>query len=228
MVPLHEFRQYRRSEVEVYSIDKSFLDLGNFYNVNLQDYARTMKDTVRLWTGIPVAVGVAPTKTLAKVANQISKKSAKASGVLVLTDERHIEEALKRTEVGDVWGIGPRYARKLATFDITTVWQLHNATDAFAKKHLTVAGLRTVRALHSMPCIYLEMIPPARQNICTSLSFGSTFTELDEIKGGDGHPYRALHHQDPRPEQLCRRAHGFPADEPVQRPESNLLQQQHR
>ncbi len=76
--------------LEVYSIDESFLDLGNFYNVNLQDYARTIKDTVRIWTGIPVAVGVAPTKTLAKVANRISKKSAKANGVLVLTDERHI------------------------------------------------------------------------------------------------------------------------------------------
>ena len=169
--------------LEVYSIDESFLDLGDFYNVNLQDYARTMKDTVRLWTGIPVVVGVAPTKTLAKVANRISKKSAKANGVLVLTDERHIEEALKRTEVGDVWGIGPRYVRKLATFGVTTAWHLRNVTDAFAKKHLTVVGLRTVRELRGMPCIDLEMIPAAKQNICTSRSFGSTLTDLGDIKG---------------------------------------------
>ena len=169
--------------LEVYSIDESFLDLGNFYNVNLHDYARTIKDTVRLWTGIPVAVGVAPTKTLAKVANRISKKSAKANGVLVLTDERHIEEALKRTEVGDVWGIGSRYARKLGAFGITTAWHLRNVTDAFAKKHLTVVGLRTVRELRGMPCIDLEMIPTAKQNICTSRSFGSPLTALSDIKG---------------------------------------------
>ena len=169
--------------LEVYSIDESFLDLGNFYQVNLNDYARTMKDTVKIWTGIPVAVGVAPTKTLAKVANRISKKSAKANGVLVLTDERHIEEALKRTEVGDVWGIGPRYAKKLATFGITTAWQLRNVTDAFAKKHLTVVGLRTVKELRGMPCIDLEMIPPAKQNICTSRSFGAPLTELSDLKG---------------------------------------------
>ncbi|RDV11901.1 Y-family DNA polymerase [Pontibacter diazotrophicus] len=169
--------------LEVYSIDESFLDLGNFYNVNIKDYARTMKDTVRLWTGIPVAVGVAPTKTLAKVANRISKKSAKANGVLVLTDERHIEEALKRTEVGDVWGIGSRYAKKLATFGVTTAWQLRNVSDAFAKKHLTVMGLRTVKELRGMACIDLEMIPASKQNICTSRSFGTPLTELEEIKG---------------------------------------------
>jgi DNA polymerase V len=169
--------------LEVYSIDESFLDLGNLYHVNLTEYARTMQDTVRLWTGIPVAVGMAPTKTLAKVANRLSKKSTKANSVLVLTDERHTAEALKRTEVGDVWGIGPRYARKLAGFGITNAWQLRNVSDAFAKKHLTVVGLRTVKELRGMPCIDLEMIPSAKQNICTSRSFGSPLTALADLKG---------------------------------------------
>ncbi|PRY13733.1 DNA polymerase V [Pontibacter ummariensis] len=169
--------------LEIYSIDESFLDLGDFYNVDLNEYARTIKETVKRWTGIPVAVGVAPSKTLAKVANRISKKSAKANGVLVLTDERHIEEALKRTEVADVWGIGPRYTRKLAAFGITTAWHLRNVTDAFARKHLTVVGLRTVRELRGMSCIDLEMVPAAKQNICTSRSFGKTLTELGDIRG---------------------------------------------
>ncbi|PTX15024.1 DNA polymerase V [Pontibacter mucosus] len=167
--------------VEVYSIDESFLDLGDFYKVDLQAYAREIRQTVRQWLGMPVAVGVAPTKTLAKVANRIAKKSPKADGVLVLTDERHIEAALRRTGAGDVWGIGHRYARKLAGYGVHTAWDLRNVTDAFAKKHLTVVGLRTVRELRGEPCIDLELVPPAKQNICTSRSFGEAVTELDEV-----------------------------------------------
>jgi DNA polymerase V len=167
--------------LEVYSIDESFLDLGDFYSIDLNAYARTIKDTVMQWLGMPVAVGVAPTKTLAKVANRLSKKSAKADGVLVLTDERHIQEALKRTEAGDVWGIGHRYARKLAGFGLHTAWDLRKVTDSFAKRHLTVVGLRTVRELRGEPCIDLELIPPAKKNICTSRSFGVAITSLEEV-----------------------------------------------
>lgn len=167
--------------VEVYSIDESFLDLGDFYKVDLQAYAREIRQTVRQWLGMPVAVGAAPTKTLAKVANRLAKKSPKADGVLVLTDERHIEVALQRTEAGDVWGIGHRYARKLAGYGVRTAWDLRNVTDTFAKKHLTVVGLRTVRELRGEPCLDLELLPPAKQNICTSRSFGEAVTELDEV-----------------------------------------------
>ncbi|WP_276497942.1 Y-family DNA polymerase [Pontibacter litorisediminis] len=168
--------------LEVYSIDESFLDLGDFYKTDIQSYARSIKNTVGQWTGIPVAVGVAATKTLAKVANRISKKSEKAQGVLVLTDERHIEAALKRTEVGDVWGIGRRYATKLASLGVYTAWDLRNVTDAFAKKHLTVVGLRTVKELRGEPCMELEHMPPPKQNICTSRSFGETLTELADLE----------------------------------------------
>ena len=168
--------------LEVYSIDESFLDLGDFYKLDLNGYARTIKETVQQWTGIPVAVGVATTKTLAKVANRISKKSEKAKGVLVLTDERHIEAALKITDVGSVWGIGRRFANKLAGLGIHTAWDLRNVTDAFAKKHLTVVGLRTVKELRGESCMELEHIPPAKQNICTSRSFGETLTELTDLE----------------------------------------------
>ncbi|MCC9169170.1 Y-family DNA polymerase [Pontibacter harenae] len=167
--------------VEVYSIDESFLDLGDFYRTDLNAYAREIRDTVGQWLGLPVAVGVAPTKTLAKIANRISKKPEKADGVLVLTDGRHIEAALRRTEAGDVWGIGRRYAKKLAGYGVHTAWDLRNVTDAFAKKHLTVVGLRTVRELRGEACIELETVPPAKQNICTSRSFGTAITEVDGI-----------------------------------------------
>ncbi len=168
--------------LEVYSIDEAFLDLGNFYGRDLNQYAQEMRETVRAWTGIPVSVGVAPTKTLAKLANRLSKKSKKANGVLVLTDERHIEEALRRTEVGDVWGIGRRYAQKLAGFGIHTALDLRNASDAFIKKNMTVVGLRTVRELRGEPCQDLELVAPNKQNICTSRSFGHPITSLSELQ----------------------------------------------
>lgn len=169
-------------DLEVYSIDESFLDLSNFYNTDIKEYAKEIKATVQQWTGIPVAIGVAPTKTLAKVANRLSKKSGKAKGVLVLTDPRHIEEALKRTEAGDVWGIGRRYAKKLAELGVHTAWDLRHVTDAFARKYLTVVGLRTVKELRGEPCIEMEMIPPAKQNICTSRSFAKTVGNLSAIE----------------------------------------------
>ncbi|PRY14337.1 DNA polymerase V [Pontibacter ummariensis] len=167
--------------LEVYSIDESFLDLGNLYKTDLQAYAKEIKATVKQWLGMPVAVGVAPTKTLAKIANRLSKKSAKAEGALVLTDKRHIEEALKRTEAGDVWGIGRRYARKLQGFGVHTAWDLRNVSDSFARKHLTVVGLRTVRELRGEPCIDLELMLQVKKNICTSRSFGQAITDLEEV-----------------------------------------------
>jgi len=168
--------------LEVYSIDESFLDLGDFYKKDIHTYASTIKKTVKQWTGIPVAVGVAPTKTLAKVANRLSKKSEKAKGVLVLTDEHHIQEALKRTKVGDVWGIGGRYAKKLNNLNILTAWDLRNVTNAFAKKHLSVVGLRTVKELRGEACIDLEIMPPAKQSICVSRSFGNILTRLSDLE----------------------------------------------
>ncbi|MFC6999682.1 Y-family DNA polymerase [Rufibacter roseus] len=168
--------------LEIYSIDESFLDLGNFLHVDLEGYARGIWERVPRTTGIPVAVGVSSTKTLAKVANRLAKKSAKANGVLVLTDPAHIEAALKRTEVGDVWGVGRRYAKKLAQYGIYTAHDLTLKPDSFIKKHMTIVGLRTARELRGEPCIDLEMAPQPKQNICTSRSFGETLTELKDIE----------------------------------------------
>jgi len=168
--------------IEVYSIDEAFLDLGDFYQVDLPAYCRNMRHTVWRWTGIPVSIGVAPTKTLAKVANRLAKKSTKANGVLVLTDPKHLEEALKRTEVGDVWGVGRKYAKKLASFGIHSAWDLRHASDAFVKKHMTVVGLRMVKELRGEPCAGLELQIPAKQNICTSRSFGQPVTSLTQVQ----------------------------------------------
>ncbi|WP_181308232.1 Y-family DNA polymerase [Rufibacter sp. XAAS-G3-1] len=168
--------------VEVYSIDESFLDLGNFLHVDIHRHASAIWERVPRATGIPVAVGVAATKTLAKLANRLAKKSRKANGVLVLTEPAHIQAALKATEIGDVWGVGRRYAKKLATFGVHTAYDLTRKPDSFVKKHLTIVGLRTVKELRGEPCIDLEMVPPSKQNICTSRSFGQPLTDLSDIE----------------------------------------------
>ncbi|MBK0402546.1 Y-family DNA polymerase [Adhaeribacter sp. BT258] len=168
--------------IEVYSIDEAFLDLGNFYNVDLQKYSRQIKDTVLQYTSIPISVGVAPTKTLAKLANRLSKKSDKADGVLVLTDPNHIEAALKRTSIGSIWGIGRRYAKKLSVYGMETAWDLCQAPDSFIKKHLTVVGFRTMKELRGEPCLDLEMTYDPKKHICTSRSFGYKLTALPDIQ----------------------------------------------
>ncbi|GGK64143.1 Y-family DNA polymerase [Rufibacter glacialis] len=168
--------------VEVYSIDESFLDLGNFLHVDIQAHARAIWERVPIATGIPVAVGVAATKTLAKLANRLAKKSRKANGVLVLTDPVHVEAALKATEIGDVWGVGRQYARKLALYGVRTAYDLTRQTDSFVKRHMTIVGLRTVKELRGEPCIDLEMVPPSKQNICTSRSFGQPLIDLSDIE----------------------------------------------
>ncbi|WP_114781538.1 Y-family DNA polymerase [Botryobacter ruber] len=169
--------------LEVYSIDESFLDLGDFLaHPDVAAYAKEIKETTKLWTGIPVSVGVAPTKTLAKLANRLSKKWTDAAGVLVLTEAQAIEEALQRTAVEDVWGIGRQHAQRLRQQGVHTALDLRNLPDAWVKKHMAVTGLRTVRELRGEPCADLELEVPAKQNICTSRSFSRPLTELTDIE----------------------------------------------
>jgi len=164
---------------EIYSIDEGFLDVSNFYKTDLNEYGCTIKKTVWKWLGLPICVGIAPTKTLAKLANRIAKKSTKAKGVLVLNTEAHIKAALNIVDVGDVWGIGRQYATKLRKFGVLTAWDLANVTDSFAKKELTIVGLRIVKELRGEACADLEIEPPAKKGICTSRSFGHPVTTLD-------------------------------------------------
>ncbi len=168
--------------LEVYSIDESFLDLSHFYSKDLFTYAWEIKNTVFDWTGIPVGIGVASTKTLAKIANRLAKKSIKANGILVLKEQHHIDAALKRTEVGDIWGIGRQHAKLLKNYGINTAHDLTQQSDAWVKKHLTVVGLRMVKELRGEPCLALEEISPAKKNICTSRSFGNPVRQLCELE----------------------------------------------
>lgn len=167
--------------IEVYSVDESFLDLGDFKFLDLEAYAHNIKNTVYQHLGLPVCVGVAPTKTLAKIANRLAKKSKKAQGCLILTDPYHIDEALRRTAVEDVWGVGRQYAQFLSNYGINTAYQLKNATDAWVKKHCSVVMLRTVKELRGEPCADLELVPADKQHICTSRSFGTPVEDFEAL-----------------------------------------------
>jgi DNA polymerase V len=170
--------------VEVYSIDESFLDLGDFYIMHLEQYAANIRNTVTQHTGIPVSIGVSLTKTLAKVANRTIKKWDKAAqagetkGVLVLTDDHQIDAVLQQTDVEDVWGVGRQYSKFLQAAGIHTAFDLKNAKDSWIKKHLSVVMLRTVRELRGEPCLDLELLNPAKKGICTSRSFGRPVSDI--------------------------------------------------
>jgi DNA polymerase V len=165
-------------QVEVYSIDEAFLDFRGCQLFDLEQICRDAKHTVQKHTGIPVSVGLAPTKTLAKLANKRCKKKKIESGVLLLQEKAEIEAALKDTDVSEVWGIGSRYAAKLRQFGIHTAYQLIQARDSLIRNELTVVGLKLVYELRGTPCFEIDTNPPAKKNICTSRSFGSPVIEL--------------------------------------------------
>ena len=169
-------------EVEVYSIDEQFLDLSAQPSSELHPWGQNMRSQIRQCTGIPTTLGVAKTKTLAKVANRIAKKSLVHRGVYVLDRERIITEFLSLTPVGELWGVDRQYAAKLATFGIRTALDLYDCKESFVKKHMSVAGLRLWYELYGMPCLPLEMVSRPKKNICTSRTFGCQQTELSAIK----------------------------------------------
>ncbi|MEY4739389.1 MAG: hypothetical protein RLZZ05_773, partial [Bacteroidota bacterium] len=134
--------------VEVYSVDEAFINLSHLPFHALQGFAERLRDVVVQWTGIPVSVGIAPSKVLSKVANRLAKKDkVKSHCVMVLDAEDKVQEALEMTDVADLWGIGRKYARKLKDlYGINTAWQLRHMPEEWARKNLGgVVGVRMIR-----------------------------------------------------------------------------------
>ncbi|MBN2364462.1 Y-family DNA polymerase [candidate division WOR-3 bacterium] len=167
-------------EIEVYSIDEAFVSLGGFTEQDMTSYAREIKNTVLKWTGIPVSVGVAQTKTLAKAANRNAKKSD--SGVFSLFDRTKIDEILSKTNTRDLWGIGLKQSDKLAANGIFSALDLKNADRDWVLKNLTVTGLKTALELNGIPCIDLESAVPDKKGIACSRSFGRPVEKINELK----------------------------------------------
>ena len=169
-------------EMEVYSIDEAFLSLDGFGNRDLSEYAREIRRVVRRDTGIPTAIGIGPTKVLAKVANRVAKKNNRNDGVLNLCDRATQEEVLHALPVEDVWGIGARSAAKLNHAGVRTAKQLRDANLDEMQKLLTIVGRRIVLELRGESCLALEMIQEDRKQIVCSKSFGRPVYTLADLQ----------------------------------------------
>jgi DNA polymerase V len=167
--------------MEIYSIDEAFLDLTGFRK-DLTTYARTIRETVRQWTGIPVSIGIGPTKTLAKAANRLSKNNPSFGGVLDLNRRDDTDALLARLKIGDVWGIGRKYAAMLEGFGVRTALDFSKLPREFVKKRMTVGGLHTLLELQGVSCIDLEKAPAPKKSIISSRSFGTPVTTLPDMR----------------------------------------------
>lgn len=170
--------------VEVYSVDEAFVNVQGVAHEALQKLAAGIRARIEQWTGVKVSIGMAPTKTLSKLANQVAKKNKDALAcVCVLDSEEKIRTALQQTEVKDLWGVGRQYAEKLAGFQIATGWQLRNMPEEWARKNLGgVVGVRLIRELRGEQAIMLEDELKNKKMIATTRMFGSPVHALCDIK----------------------------------------------
>jgi DNA polymerase V len=169
-------------DLEVYSIDEAFLSLVGFERRNLTDYGQQIRQTVKQWTGIPVSVGIAETKTLAKIANRVAKQTPDMGGVCDLLTCPDREALLSRVAVEDVWGIGPNHAHMLTQHGITTAFQLRRVDDQWIRKRMGIVGLRLVMELRGVSCLDLEQCPAPKQSLTCSRAFGKLISTLGEME----------------------------------------------
>jgi DNA polymerase V len=169
-------------DTEVYSIDECFLGMDGFQHFNLVEYGQTIRETVKRNVGIPCSVGIAPTKTLAKVANRFAKRNLKLNGVMVISEDQTRRLVLENTEIGDVWGIGRQYGQKLKQLGLSNAFQLSTMSPAWGKANLSgVVGERLIHELNGVSCINLEMVQDPKKNIAATRAFGKVVTEKKEI-----------------------------------------------
>ena len=169
-------------DLEVYSIDEAFLSLVGFERRNLTDYGQQIRQTVKQWTGIPVSVGIAETKTLAKIANRVAKRTPDMGGVCDLLACPDRDALLGRIAVEDVWGIGPNHAHMLTQHGITTAFQLRRVDDQWIRKRMGIVGLRLVMELRGVSCLDLEQCPAPKQSLTCSRAFGKLISTLGEME----------------------------------------------
>lgn len=166
-------------EIEIYSIDEAFI---TFKGPASEDRARALRSRILKWTGIPVSIGLAPTKTLAKVAVHVAKKSNSTRGVYTIDSPAEISAAIHHFPVEDLWGIGHRSTSKLKSFGISTALQLTRANSGWVRRNLSVTGLRLQKELQGTICSPVNEDVPRKQNIRTARSFGQEVKTYDELK----------------------------------------------
>ncbi|MDL2239991.1 Y-family DNA polymerase, partial [Bacteroidales bacterium OttesenSCG-928-L14] len=176
-------------DIEVYSIDEAFLNLTGLDKThNLLEYGKKILEITTRSTGIPVSIGIAPTKTLAKLCGNFSKKNPKTNGVAYWKDNVYYndtfdncDEVLRNTEIGDVWGIGRKLKQFLNSHDINNVLEFVRLDRSWVRNRMTITGERTWRELNGDACIGLEDHDEAKKQICTSRSFGKTISDIDSL-----------------------------------------------
>ena len=166
--------------VEVYSIDEAFLDLTGM-ECDFGSYAREISRECWRQTSIPVSVGIAPSKTLAKIASKLCKQYPKLQGGCFMYKKADVEKVLRRFPVDDVWGIGRRSVKKLTAMGITTAWDYASMPEGRVRMLFNLPGLRTWKELHGEPCIGFEDMVEPKQSICVSRSFAQEIYGLQEL-----------------------------------------------
>ena len=169
-------------DIEVYSIDESFLELKGFENYNFSDYATKIRSRILKWTGIPTCVGIAPTKALSKVANKIARSNLRQSkGICVIDSEENRIKALKWTKIGNVWGIGRRLKKRLQAKGCQTAFDFTQLPSDWVLKNFSIVEWRLQKDLQGISKIPLEEIS-SKKMIATTRSFEYTYSDIDNIK----------------------------------------------
>lgn len=169
-------------DIQVYSIDESFLKLEGFEDYNLTDYGMLMKNRILKWTGIPTCAGIAPTKALSKVANKIARKYPnQTNGVYVIDTEAKRVKALKWTKIKDIWGIGKKLSNRLATKGCKNAYDFTQLPESWVKSNMSVVESRLQRDLLGIPTLDLE-VQKSKKSIATTRTFEKPLKELDKVK----------------------------------------------
>lgn len=169
-------------EVEIYSIDEAFLKINGIEEKAQTEYLIKIRNTIKQWLGLPVSVGLAQTKTLAKLANRIAKKNKQFNGVLNFFEYNDLSPFLEQVPVEDVWGIGRQYSAMLHRNGIHNALEFSKLESSWVKKKMTIVGLRTKLELNGINCIEIDNAPPPKKSIVSSRSFGEYLTEYNEVK----------------------------------------------
>ncbi len=174
-------------KIEVYSIDEAFLDLtGVSHCCSLVEFGHQMRETIYRWVGISVGVGIAPTKTLAKLANHAAKTYPATQGVVDLTDRARQRKLMAMTPVTEVWGVGRQLSKHLTAAGIDTALKLADVDPAWIKKQFNVVLERTVRELNGQSCLKLDDVAPIKKQIISSRSFGERIIEKHVMREAIG------------------------------------------
>ncbi len=170
--------------VEVYSVDEAFVDLSEVPLNKLNEVVKEMKERIMHWTGIPVSIGVAPTKTLAKIANRLAKDNkAKSHCMLVLDTAGKVDAALKRTPVDEIWGVGKQYAAKIEKLGYNTAFDLKQVPEDWARTHLGgVVGVRLIKELNGVHAIGLDEQLATKKMVSCTRRFGHPLQQVEPMK----------------------------------------------